>query len=271
MAQPIAGGSHGRGFMNRFENRTVVVTGGAMGIGRAVVERLCSEGAEAVIADVDRKAAEAVAESVAARGGRAVVVEVDLRDERSIVRMADGLKARYQRLHGLVNNAGILRLCPIESTGTADWDDQVNINLRAPAFCIRELAPLLKNGPGHIVNLSSEGAFRPYPDRWVYDATKSAIHSLTRAAAFEYAAFGMRANSVAPGWIVTEMHFASSPDPAARKRELEEHEMSGAIMRRLGRPHEIAAAIAFLLSDDASYVTASVLHVDGGLLTHRGG
>jgi NAD(P)-dependent dehydrogenase (short-subunit alcohol dehydrogenase family) len=254
--------------MKRFGNRTVVVTGGAMGIGRAVVERLCSEGAEVVIADIDRAAMEAVAERIAAEGGRVAVQPVELRDESSIIRMGDELKSRYTSLHGLVNNAGIIRTCSIERTGHGDWDDQVSINLRAPALCIRELAPLLKKGPGHIVNLSSEGAYRAYSDRWVYDATKLGILSLTRAAACEYVSFGMRANTVAPGWTVTEMHFGSAPDPAAKKRELEQHEMEGAIIRRLGRPHEIAAAIAFLLSDDASYITATTLHVDGGRVAH---
>ena len=118
------------------------------------------------------------------------------------------------------------------------------------------------------MNLSSEGGFRPRPHCWVYDATKIGMCALTRSMAAEFVEYGIRANTVAPGWTVTEMHFGSAPDSAARKRELEELVMDGALIRRLGRPEEIAAAIAFLLSDDASYMTGTTLHVDGGRVAH---
>ena len=123
---------------------------------------------------------------------------------------------------------------------------------------------MLKAGPGHIVNISSEGAFKSKKGRWVYDATKAGIVALTADMAEEFAEHGIRANAVAPGWVVTEMHFAGAPDPAARKRELEEMAFGGAMLGRLAVPEEIAAVIAFLLSDDASYVTGTTMRVDGG-------
>jgi NAD(P)-dependent dehydrogenase (short-subunit alcohol dehydrogenase family) len=139
------------------------------------------------------------------------------------------------------------------------------VNLRAPALMAQALLPLMRSRGGAIVNISSEGAFRPRPDQWVYDASKAGVGALTRVMAVELAQHGIRANEVAPGWIVTEMHFASAPDPPARKRELEGLRTDLCILRRLGRPAEVAAAVAFLASDDASYLTATTLHVDGGM------
>ena len=254
--------------MQRFVDRNILVTGGAMGIGRATAERLAAEGATVYLADVDETVgAEAVAE-IAAKDQNALFFQVDLSREPSIVELGRSVAAVTTVLHGLVNCAGIYRTCSLAKTGDADWHQQIDINLRAPALCVRELLPLLKKGPGHIVNLSSEGAFRPYAERWVYDATKAGVIALTRNCAVEFVEYGIRANTVAPGWTVTEMHFRDAPDPAARKKELEEYDMQGAIMRRLGRPEEMAAAIAFLLSDDAAYITATTLHVDGGRVAY---
>lgn len=254
--------------MRRFGDKNILVTGAAMGIGRATAERLASEGAHVIVADVDETAGEATVAALSESKGKASFLGVDLAMEADIVALGKNVANIVPALHGLVNCAGIYRTCSIADTGDADWQQQIDINLRAPALCVRELLPLLKRGPGHIVNLSSEGAFRPYPERWVYDATKAGIISFTRNCASEFVQYGIRANTVAPGWTVTEMHFAKAPDPAARKKELEEYDMNGAIMRRLGRPSEIAASIAFLLSDDASYITATTLHVDGGRVAH---
>ncbi len=254
--------------MHRFADKYILVTGGAMGIGRATAERLSVEGASVLIADINEIVGAQTVAAINAKGANAQFFQVDLSREESIVALGKAVHDRTPNLHGLVNCAGIYRTGSIADTGDADWQRQIDINLRAPALCIRELLPLLKGGPGHIVNLSSEGAFRPYGERWVYDATKAGIIALTRNCASELVEFGIRANAVAPGWTVTEMHFGDAPDPAARKKELEEYDMKGAVMRRLGRPEEIAAAIVFLLSDDASYITATTLHVDGGRVAH---
>ena len=138
----------------------------------------------------------------------------------------------------------------------------------------KELLPLMQasgaagTSGAAIVNISSEGGYRPRAEHWVYDATKAGVGALTRAMAVEFAPFGIRANAVAPGWIVTEMHFGQADDPQARKAELESLAHSGCILRRLGRPEEIAAAVFFLAGEDASYITGTTLHVDGGQGIH---
>jgi NAD(P)-dependent dehydrogenase (short-subunit alcohol dehydrogenase family) len=251
-----------------FKGKTILVTGGAMGIGAATAKRLASDGALVIVADCDEEVGNATIESIKSDGGQAVFQYVDLADPASIEKMGQEVAAQAEALHGLVNNAGIVRMASIADTGEADWDPQMAINLRAPALCAKALLPLLKKGPGHIVNLSSEGGFRPRKNHWVYDATRAGICALTRNMASEFVDYGMRVNTVAPGWTVTEMHFNRHDDPKARKKEMEEIVFKGAIIQRLGRPEEIAAAIVFLLSDDASYITATTIHADGGRVAH---
>ena len=251
-----------------FQGKTILITGGAMGIGAATAKRLAQEGAFVIIADCDEEAAKATEEEIRNSNGQAYFQFVDLADPKSIEKMGEEVSQRVTCLHGLVNNAGIARPGSIADTSDSDWEPQMTINLRAPALCAKALLPLLKKGPGHIVNLSSEGGFRPRANSWVYDATKAGICAVTRNMACEFIQYGMRVNSVAPGWAVTEMHFKNSPDPMARKAELESLDYDGAIIRRLARPEEIASAIAFLLSDDASYITATTIHVDGGRVAH---
>jgi 3-oxoacyl-[acyl-carrier protein] reductase len=239
-----------------------------MGIGAATSRRLASEGATVVIADRDAAFAERTVAAIHSAGGAAWFQPVDLADQRSIEAMGRAVAERTDRLHGLVNNAGIVRRTKIVDTGDDDWLPQTAINLRAPALCAKALLPLLKAGPGHIVNIASEAGFQPHGGKWVYDATKAGIWSLTRTMAVEFAEFGIRANTVAPGGTVTEMHFLKAPDPEKRRLELQQQVTQGEIMKRMARPEEIAAPIAFLLSDDASFITATTLHVDGGRVAH---
>jgi 3-oxoacyl-[acyl-carrier protein] reductase len=251
-----------------FQESNVVVTGGASGIGAATVMRFAQAGAHVIVADVDGERARQVVARIEETGGAAFFQHVDLSDEESIAACGRDLAARLSDLRVLVNNAGIVRRKAIAETDHEDWDVQTAINLRAPALLAKALLPLMQARGGAIVNISSEGGYRPRADHWVYDATKAGIGALTRAMAVEFAPFGIRANAIAPGWIVTEMHFGQAPEPLSRKAELEEMVHESCIMRRLGRPEEIAEAVFFLAGEGASYITGTTLHVDGGQGIH---
>ena len=251
-----------------FQGQNVLVTGGASGIGAATCARFAEAGAHVIVADVDAERAQQVVAQLHRNGGQASIQHVDLTDEESVAACGQALAERLAGLRVLVNNAGIVYRKPIAETGHDDWDAQMAINLRAPALMAKALLPLMQKAGGAIVNISSEGGYRPRADHWVYDATKAGIGALTRTMAVEFAPFGIRANAIAPGWIVTEMHFGHDADSDARKTALEERVHEGCIMRRLGRPEEIAAAVYFLASDDASYITGTMLHVDGGQGIH---
>ena len=251
--------------MSRFAGKAALISGGASGIGRATAIRLAAEGAHLFIADLNKEMADQAVAQIRAAGGSAAHVDVDLADDDSVERCARAVAEEVSALHILVNNAAILRQGRIEDGGWIEnWEIETRIGLRGWVMMTQLLLPLLKQEGGAIVNLSSEGGYLGRPGMWVYDAIKAGVVSTTKTMAQEFTQYGIRVNAVAPGWIVTEMHFASDPDPAARKKELEETPIDSCLMQRRAGPEEVASAIAFLLSDDASYITGTTLHVDGG-------
>ena len=251
--------------MSRFSAKAALVSGGASGIGRATAQRLAAEGAHVFIADLNAALAAETVAQIRAAGGNAEYVYVDLADDSSVENCAREVAAKVSALHILVNNAALLRQGRIEDGGWIEnWEIETRVGLRGWVMMTQMLLPLLKQEGGAIVNLSSEGGYLGRPGMWVYDAIKAGVVSTTKTMAQEFTQYNIRVNAVAPGWIVTEMHFADHPDPAARKRELEETPIDSCLMQRRAGPEEVASAIAFLLSDDASYITGTTLHVDGG-------
>ena len=245
-----------------------VVTGGASGIGRATAQRLAARGHHVVVLDRDGTGARAAVEGIGASGGSAEHRVVDLLDLDDVAAVAADLAARHPALHVLVSSAGVLHVdgrpdSSFLEGGLAGWELLVGVNLRGAAALVHGLAAPLTAGRGAIVNVSSEGQFAPRPDRWVYDVTKAGVISLTKSLAASFADRGVRVNAVAPGGTVTEMHWASADDPAAARRAMEEARPAN-LLRRFARPEEVAAAICFLASDDASFITGVTLPVDGG-------
>ena len=250
--------------MDRFKNRIVVITGGASGFGRATAYRIFSEGGEVIVVDRDKSKGDDVVNSIAAEGGKAAFVEADLADHGSILRAADEISGTTDVVHALINNAGIGQHSSLEEILPEHWEPILSVNLKSVLEVTIGILPLLKKAEASIVNVSSDGGVKGRPGSPIYDATKAGVISISKSMAAGYAKYGIRVNAIAPGWAVTEFHFGRAADPEKSKKELEEMETDSCVMRRLGRPEEIAAAIAFLASDDASYVTGTVLCVDGG-------
>ncbi|NOY07765.1 MAG: SDR family oxidoreductase [Spirochaetes bacterium] len=250
----------------RFNGKTALVTGGAAGLGRATVHRLVAEGLQTVIiVDRDAKGARHEMDKAEAAGANGFIIECDLADAEAIRRMGRLTAERIDRLDLLVNCAGIPSSGGlVEEEFLHAFEPIINIHLRACGLVTQAVLPLLKQNGGAIVNVSSDGGLRGRRGVWIYDAAKAGIIQASKSMACEFAGYGIRVNAIAPGWVVTELHFMRAEDPEKRKKELLEMDTDNCLMRRLARPEEIAAAIAFLGSDDASYVTGTCLCVDGG-------
>ena len=236
-----------------------IVTGGAQGIGEACVRRFAREGAKAVIADVDDAHGRALADEV---GG--LYVHCDVGDKAQVdALMAQALQA-YGRIDVLVNNAGIFKAAEFLDVTEADFDAVLRVNLKGSFLLGQAVArEMAKAGKGSIVNMSSVNAVLTIPTISSYNVSKGGINQLTRVMALALADKGVRVNAVAPGTIATELAAkAVLTSEDAKKRIL-----SRTPMKRLGEPHEIADAVAYLASDAASYVTGEILVVDGGRLT----
>lgn len=249
--------------MSRFAHRVALVTGASSGIGRATALRLASEGAAVALlalpgADLDLATAEC-----RARGPAALAIPADVGDPHQVVAAFDRAE-QLGMVTAVFNNAGTSIISPATEMTDEDWDRQLRTNLSGSFFVAREAARrMLAVRSGSIVNTGSELALLGQGGYVGYTATKGGVVAMTRALAAELAVHGIRVNSVSPGAIDTPLlmaEFAEAPDPAG---ELAENEQSIAL-RRIGRPTEIAAAVAFLLSEDAAYITGTNLVVDGG-------
>ena len=246
-----------------FAGKAVLVTGGASGIGRAVVERLAADGARLVIADIIAGEGGRVAERVRQAGGEAVFVHTDVRHSDQVQAMVGTALDAYGRLDCAVNNAGVEHgLQALADFGEEDWERVQDINLKGVWLCLKhELPVMVRQGQGSIVNLASVAGLVGAALFGPYVASKHGVVGLTRTAALEYGRMGVRVNAVCPSAIRTEMFERSLAD----RRDLAEKLVRNSPMRRLGEPAEVAEAVVWLCSDAASFVNGHALTVDGGM------
>ncbi|MFO7956065.1 MAG: SDR family NAD(P)-dependent oxidoreductase [Candidatus Brocadiia bacterium] len=256
--------------MNRFENKVAVVTGSSSGIGKGVALRLAREGADiCVVANRNVDGGKATRDEVGALGRRAVFVRADVSDAEDCRRIVETARADLGPVDLLVNNAGITRGRPLEELDEQLWDTVLDTNLKSAYMLSRLAAPdMLDRGRGAVVNVSSVHAEQTHGPYAAYAASKAGLCGMSRAMALELGPRGVRVNCILPGTIDTSLYGRKNPpaDRAAWRPRSSDAQVFG----RMGSPDEIAAAVAFLLSEDASFINGAALVADGGLLCKLG-
>jgi 3-oxoacyl-[acyl-carrier protein] reductase len=238
-----------------------VVTGGAAGIGEAIARRLSTDGFMIVIGDLDGERAEAVASDISAAGGEASGRQLDVSAAESVTALFEWLTDHLGRCDVVVNNAGIASTGLLSELRLERWESTIAVNVTGALLTTQHAVPLMRNrGRGRIVNISSISGVRASAGRIAYGTSKAAIIGLTRQLAIELATDNITVNSVAPGPVDTDLTRAVHTE-ATRQSYLRLVPMN-----RYGRPEEIAAAVSFLCSEDASYITGHTIPVDGGFL-----
>ena len=236
-----------------FQNKTVVITGAAQGIGRSVATHFAKAGANVVIADIEHDLGVQLAGELQKEGYSAIFIETDVRSEENVRQTMEMAASRFGGLHILINNAGKAKwISPLELS-LEDWDDIIQTNLRSVFLCSREAAKLMKSG-GAIINLASTRAVMSEPNSEGYAASKGGILALTHALASSFSELNITVNSISPGWIETGDYDALRPSDHAQH-----------FSNRVGKPDDIARACLYLANPENDFITGTDLTIDGGM------
>lgn len=252
----------------RFEDRVAIVTGAAHGIGKAYAERLAAEGANVVIADLDKEGSDAVAESLSALGPKAIGVHCDVSDEESVIGMVRTTVETFGKVDVLINNASMFSIVPMsrvgfESIERDEWAKMMDVNVAGTWLACKAAVPeMRKNGYGKIVNISSGVVFKGVPMRVHYVASKAAVIGFTRTLAREVGSDNITVNCIAPGGTLSE------EDPSDETLAARQKKTGDRAIPRVQLPEDLVGAMAFLASEDSDFVTGQTLVVDGGSAMH---
>lgn len=251
----------------KLENRIALVTGGARGIGRGIVERLAEEGAWVVVADLLSSDGELTAGAIRDRGLHAAFRPIDVRSSDNVEATINGVVHDHGRLDILVNNAGVHLVKPVTDYSDDDWSFVMDINARGPFYTMRAAARHMKEQrSGRIINLVTLLSGTPFSS--IYEASKHALMGLTKCLMYELAPYGITVNAISPGAVDTELLKKGIREKAACSgmsvEDIYSQIAATTPLGRLCRPEDVAAAVAFFASSDADYITGELIHVTGG-------
>jgi len=244
----------------RFEGKVAIITGAGRGIGKAIAERLASEGADVVICDIDEEAAERTAEEIKNKYSvKAIAIRADVANGEEVNSMVEETIKNFARIDFLINNAGITRDSLLLRMSEEEWEKVISVDLKSVFLCTKAVVRhMMRQRFGRVVNISSVIGLRGNVGQANYSAAKAGIIGFTKSIARELAGRNITVNAVAPGYIQTEM-------TERLPQEVKEEMLKQVPLGRPGQPEDVAGVVAFLCSDDASYITGEIIRVDGGM------